>query len=454
MLPAPKQRRLFVVNSFPFDRFHKDVQYYRDTMLALLRYLVPREDRDQWDMDVDMVRSSEVSDNAEINKAVMQRDAYNCGIYVCTNALCVAFGYDLKCFKPREIDQFRKQRMIAEMRNGGFNGLYNYDMFELPQGPGENPSQWNYRKLLAAHRLRNGERLPEGLDDSPKGSEGSSSATESSGDPEDTPQGSNEDGNEDNDEARGLGNIDIDVANLLTEKMAPRPIFPTASQCLWIDNDLGIPRLESIERPVDPQYNARYGVLYPFYHVDFNEAVKCSKEEMIEACKNFPIANWERWCDLEKDFFLDWMMTEMGATMSRIHKDPTPPFPGLGDGYEIWLKWKAEGKKPRSIKEVAPETSKQAEQDNKIPEIKKTDNIPARTRTSPRTAKAKDEKKMTSPMRTSPRLLSQKIRLVENTSEEEQVVTEVVTVMSAMRERPHKRVRTRKLKSLDDDSSK
>ncbi|KAE8449131.1 hypothetical protein EG329_008515 [Mollisiaceae sp. DMI_Dod_QoI] len=170
---------------------------------------------------------------------------------------------------------------------------------------------------------------------------------------------------EDLDEARGLedtGIVDFAITSQLT-KLFPETIFPTASQCLEKDISTGLIRPDSIDRPIAPRYssaNQRFGFIYTFAHVDFDEAVKCSKEEMIQACKDFPLANWDKWSFYPKEYFLKWMMTEMGATMSRIHKDPIQPCPGLGDGYNIWLKWNPEANAFKTAKiQVAKEISEQ-----------------------------------------------------------------------------------------------
>lgn len=170
---------------------------------------------------------------------------------------------------------------------------------------------------------------------------------------------------EDLNEARGLedtGIVDFAITSQLT-KLFPETIFPTASQCLEKDISTGLIRPDSIDRPIAPRYssaNQRFGFIYTFAHVDFDEAVKCSKEEMIQACKDFPLANWDKWSFYPKEYFLKWMMTEMGATMSRIHKDPIQPCPGLGDGYNIWLKWNPEANAFKTAKiQVAKEISEQ-----------------------------------------------------------------------------------------------
>lgn len=319
-------------------------------MLGLLRFLIPKDEREHWIMDVN-INFPDTTENykEEEQRAIQQKDFYNCGVFACTNALLLAFGYDLKCFGRRDLDQTRKPRMVAEFKNGGMGGLYNYDVLEIPETPPpESQSVMKYRKLLEIHRAKKGVNLL--VQDGESDSSGnvslllSFSSSDSNEEDEDE-----EDEDEDNNEVRGLE--DIEPAK------SPLPIFPTASQCLAIDNIINVIRPESIKRPLDPQYEATYGFVYPFYHIDFDEAVKCSKNQMIEACIKFPIANYQTQTSLPKEDFLDWMMNEMGATMSRIHNDPTPPFPGMGDGYETWLKWQETERKDIKLADVTIETS-------------------------------------------------------------------------------------------------
>lgn len=287
---------------------------YRNAMLAILLTLVPEDgEREQWDIISDRIKERD----KENSDWVEQRDEYNCGIYACTNAFNLAFGYDMKCYVPRDLDKFKKRRMVAEFRNGGFNGPYNYDILELPPPRVPPPGQSaTYEQAVLAMGK---ERTVEDQDE--------------------------------DEEQRGLEDIikstDIKTANMTT-KPSPKAIFPTASQCLRRDRALaarGIIRPESLDRPIAPQFPAesqRHGFMYSFPHIEYAKAVQCSKEDMIQACKNFPVANWERWSRQPKEFFLSWMMTEMGATMARIHKDKIEPCPGMGDGYTIWLKWLVE----------------------------------------------------------------------------------------------------------------
>ncbi|KUJ09481.1 uncharacterized protein LY89DRAFT_288737 [Mollisia scopiformis] len=136
---APRQKYAFWINSAepktPSDDPDVDLPiqeyeaYMRDSLLAILFCLVPDHDeRESWEVNLDYCGNEDKT----LRKAVRQRDTYNCGAYVCTNALLLAFGYNLTSFDARDIDQFRKPRMFAELLNGGFSGLYQYDLIEFP----------------------------------------------------------------------------------------------------------------------------------------------------------------------------------------------------------------------------------------------------------------------------------------------------------------------------------
>lgn len=64
----------------------------------------------------------------------VQRDSHNCGLFTVTNAFNLAFGYDLLCYSKDDLDNLKRQRMCAELANGGFGGLkrYNYPVLDLP----------------------------------------------------------------------------------------------------------------------------------------------------------------------------------------------------------------------------------------------------------------------------------------------------------------------------------
>ena len=58
---------------------------------------------------------------------------YNCGAYTITNAFCMAFGYDLECFREDQLDRWKKARVAFELLQRGFKGDYDYDLIEISE---------------------------------------------------------------------------------------------------------------------------------------------------------------------------------------------------------------------------------------------------------------------------------------------------------------------------------
>ncbi|KAG9243894.1 hypothetical protein BJ878DRAFT_508659 [Calycina marina] len=50
-----------------------------------------------------------------------QRNGYDCGVFVCTNALCVAMGLDTTCYREEDLNQQRRN-IAAVLMNNGFKG--------------------------------------------------------------------------------------------------------------------------------------------------------------------------------------------------------------------------------------------------------------------------------------------------------------------------------------------
>ncbi|KAF8861284.1 hypothetical protein BDZ45DRAFT_687646 [Acephala macrosclerotiorum] len=109
-------------------------------------------------------------------------------------------------------------------------------------------------------------------------------------------------------------------------------IFPTVKQCIdkyLLDSELARSPLEF--RPVPPfelepntimptpAYRPA-GYVYPF-----------PLEELVRACKDFPLDRWQEWCNVPTtEAFLSWMLDEMGATMALFGEDEVKPFLGIG----------------------------------------------------------------------------------------------------------------------------
>jgi sentrin-specific protease 1 len=59
-------------------------------------------------------------------KCAIQSNGYDCGVFLCTNALCVIFGLDTWCYKGHDMTQQRKN-IAAVLLNRGFQGAFAWE---------------------------------------------------------------------------------------------------------------------------------------------------------------------------------------------------------------------------------------------------------------------------------------------------------------------------------------
>lgn len=62
-------------------------------------------------------------------KCVNQTNGYDCGVFVCTNAFCVAVGLETSCYQESDMTQQRKN-IAAILLNRGFNGEFAWKLQE------------------------------------------------------------------------------------------------------------------------------------------------------------------------------------------------------------------------------------------------------------------------------------------------------------------------------------
>ena len=70
--------------------------------------------------------------------APRQGDGYNCAIFALANALNMAFGFDLLCYRQRDLDSLKRTRIFSELKTGAssvFKDNFAYDMLDIPHGP-------------------------------------------------------------------------------------------------------------------------------------------------------------------------------------------------------------------------------------------------------------------------------------------------------------------------------
>lgn len=134
--------------------------------------------------------------------------------------------------------------------------------------------------------------------------------------------------------------------------------FLTASKALARENPRVKPMSDDLpwpfQMPEEPKgHFKRSGFIYPPPDVNFQPELKYSKRELRKACRDFPLVGWKRWSRQSQSLFLQWMLNEMAATMSLIHKDPIEPMDRLARGYEKWKQQNTENALAEAMRERA-----------------------------------------------------------------------------------------------------
>ena len=125
---APKQKFVFAIDSYARNqRGHTLDDDDVDPITEILLQEFPGE---AFPMYGQWALRSKTTDNSP--NCAQQSDMYNCGLFTITNALCLAFGYDLLCYTQKDIDEGKRQRVAAELLHGGFLAPFNYPLLEIP----------------------------------------------------------------------------------------------------------------------------------------------------------------------------------------------------------------------------------------------------------------------------------------------------------------------------------
>jgi len=147
---APKQGFVFIIdsctNTYPRDQFPAQ------GLLALSILVRPRGV--SWPLYG--CWSSRDLEYDESPNCARQGDYHNCGIFTCTNMMCLAFGYRLMCYSQRDLDVGKRHRMAAELIGGGFWGKpFDYGLLEIPGSVGEHRTDYQYRAAAVEEGLEN-----------------------------------------------------------------------------------------------------------------------------------------------------------------------------------------------------------------------------------------------------------------------------------------------------------
>ncbi|KAH7357197.1 hypothetical protein BKA65DRAFT_580609 [Rhexocercosporidium sp. MPI-PUGE-AT-0058] len=139
---APKQKHGFVIDSLTQTDW-KETEWPLSGLLELLFSQTDQAEEDHWPIYGKWAQNENETDDGSQNCA-RQGDLYNCGVFTLTNAMCLGFGFDLLCYRSRDVDPLKRPRIFAELANAsrdgedivtGFKGKYAYDLLNIPPKP-------------------------------------------------------------------------------------------------------------------------------------------------------------------------------------------------------------------------------------------------------------------------------------------------------------------------------
>ena len=105
--------------------------------MDLLLSQIDTEDKSAWPIYGQWAQRGFEKDDGSPN-APQQGDGYNCAIFALTNTLNMAFGFDLLCYRQRDLDPLKRPRIFSELVTGAsgvFKDNFAYDMLDIPDGP-------------------------------------------------------------------------------------------------------------------------------------------------------------------------------------------------------------------------------------------------------------------------------------------------------------------------------
>ncbi|KAL2063170.1 hypothetical protein VTL71DRAFT_6242 [Oculimacula yallundae] len=132
---APRQKFVFIIDSVGTEGGNLISLNDRFPKALLMRVLFSQVDETEtWPLYTQWpLRSKDTFDGSP--NVVRQKDFYNCGVFTVMNAMCLAFGYDMLCFGPEDLDPLKRPRMLMELLQGSLGGKYAYDLLDVPNGP-------------------------------------------------------------------------------------------------------------------------------------------------------------------------------------------------------------------------------------------------------------------------------------------------------------------------------
>jgi hypothetical protein len=167
---APRQKFLFAI-----DSFGKELTIHNQPLHTILDIALSQiPDWYEDDLPQDWLvyghwskRGAQNLDNSP--PCVRQADAHNCGVFTATNAMCLAFGYEMTCYASEDadedspwaralvqkrMDQGKRERMACELWNGGFRKPFDYDLLEIPWVRGVGMEAKRIKIRIPAEKMR------------------------------------------------------------------------------------------------------------------------------------------------------------------------------------------------------------------------------------------------------------------------------------------------------------
>ncbi|KAB8293402.1 hypothetical protein EYC80_007720 [Monilinia laxa] len=259
-------------------------------------------------------RTTDYSPNAP-----RQRDSCNCGMMTLTNAMNLAFGYDMSCFRDFHIADNpprvgKRMRVAAELLNGGFNKPFDYPLFNIPTKLREIIIDESYR-----HNLRPPPKLPSAIPDYEDFDE--EEREEKLDEPADLERENYEEGAENVE----LGNTTQAGARTKVKKVQEYKKVKWSGQRAADPDPLDIepskPGSTADEKPVrtlwpaqmDPNRTGKCGCIYPIKNPRFSGPRYGSRLELKRAAHMNKMTGWQMWEKMPLHLFRAWMENTMAG---------------------------------------------------------------------------------------------------------------------------------------------
>jgi len=271
---APKQGFVFIIDSCS-NTYPRDA-YPVEALLALAFLVCPPEIK--WPV-YGLWQSRGWKEDDSPNCA-RQGDYHNCGVFTCTNMMCLAFGYRLMCYRQRDLNIGKRHRMAAELGADGFGPPpFDYQLLDLPTS-------------VAAHRTDYRYTLPEVT-------------------------------------------READVKGRAPQKQYPSTRIPF--NLMLKEDQVPFPEPDPEEQwpsQFSTYYHRTAGFVYKVPLGVSNEHT-VSKFSIVGACRFYGIKGWKIWSREPLGMFRRWFLNEVAGHVSRLQGGLIPM------GYGEDLKWKA-----------------------------------------------------------------------------------------------------------------